>query len=126
MTKVVINKCYGGFSLSKKAIDWLEEHGAFSTPYLQSDLARTKDWMKQNSRRYVPGDMGIARDNPLLVECVETLKKKAFYSGVSELVVEEVNGTLYKDFFIGDYDGCEEIFDNEEEADDYSLQDYRH
>ena len=126
MTKVVINKCFGGFTLSKKAVEWLEERGVFNTPYLQDELKRTKAWMNQTLDSYAPNDMGIARDNPLLVECVETLKKKAFYSGVSDLVVEEVNGTLDKDFFIGDYDGCEEIFDNEEEADDYSLQDYRH
>ena len=125
MTKVVINKCFGGFTLSKKAIEWLEERGVFNTPDLQDELKRTKAWMKQTLDSYVPDDMGIARDNPLLVECVEVLKKDAFYRGVSKLVVEEVNGTLYKDFFIGDYDGCEEIFDNEEEADDYSLQDFR-
>lgn len=123
MTKVVINKCFGGFSLSKKAIDWLEERGVFNTPYLQEELKRTKNWMKQNLKCYVPDDMGIARDNPLLVECVETLKKKAFYSGVSELVVEDWGGTLYKDFYIGDYDGYEEIFKTEEEADVYSSQD---
>ena len=123
MTKVVINKCFGGFSLSKKAIDWLEERGVFNTPYLQEELKRTKNWMKQNLKCYVPDDMGIARDNPLLVECVETLKKKAFYRGVSELVVEDWGGTPYKDFYIGDYDGYEEIFKTEEEADVYSSQD---
>lgn len=123
MAKVVINKCFGGFSLSKKAIDWLEERGVFNTPYLQEELKRTKNWMKQNLKCYVPDDMGIARDNPLLVECVETLKKKAFYSGVSKLVVEDWGGTLYKDFYIGDYDGYEEIFKTEEEADVYSSQD---
>ena len=125
MTKVVISKCFGGFTLSKKAVEWLEERGVFSTPYLQDELKRAKDWMKQTLDSYVPNDMGIARDNPLLVECVEVLKKDAFYRGVSKLVVEEVDGTLDKDFFIGDYDGCEEIFDNEEEADDYSFQDCR-
>lgn len=123
MAKVVFNKCFGGFTLSKKAVEWLEERGVFNTPYLQEELKRTKNWMKQNLKCYVPDDMGIARDNPLLVECVETLKKKAFYSGVSELVVEDWGGTLYKDFYIGDYDGYEEIFKTEEEADVYSSQD---
>lgn len=126
MTKVVINKCYGGFTLSKKAIEWLEERGVFNTPYLQDELKRVKNWMNQTLVSYAPNDMRIARDNLLLVKCVETLKKEAFYHGVSELVVEEWKGTLDKDFFIGDYDGCEEIFDNEEEADDYSFQDCRH
>lgn len=113
MTKVVINKCFGGFTLSKKAVEWLEERGVFSTPYLQDELKRTKAWMKQTLDSYVPNDMGIARDNPLLVECVEVLKKDAFYRGVSKLVVEEVDGTLDKDFFIRDHDGYERISVNE-------------
>ena len=125
MTKVVINKCFGGFTLSKKAIEWLEERGVFNTPDLQDELKRTKAWMKQNLDSYNPDDMGIARDNPLLVKCVETLKRDAFDYRVSNLSVEEVDGTLDKDFFIGGYDGYEEIFDNEEEADEYSFQDYR-
>lgn len=122
MTKVVINNCFGGFTLSKKAIEWLEERGAFNTPYLQENLVRTKDWMAQNSEGYVYDDMMLSRDNPLLVECVETLKQESFKHGSSDLSVEEVDGTLDKDFFIGDYDGCEQIFDNEDEADEYSRQ----
>lgn len=27
MTKIVINRCYGGFGLSKKAYEWLIQHG---------------------------------------------------------------------------------------------------
>ena len=113
MAKVVINKCFGGFTLSKKAVEWLEERGVFNTPDLQDELKRTKAWMKQTLDSYNPNDMGIARDNPLLVECVEVLKKDAFYRGVSKLVVEEVDGTLDKDFFIRDHDGYERISVNE-------------
>lgn len=94
MTKVVINQCYGGFTLSKKAIDWLEEHGVFNTPYLQENLLRTKKWMKESEENYAPDDMYIARDNPLLVECVETLKEDSFKQGISKLVVEEWKGSL--------------------------------
>ena len=113
MTKVVINKCFGGFTLSKKAVEWLEERGVFNTLDLQDELKRTKAWMKQTLDSYNPNDMGIARDNPLLVECVEALKKDAFYRGVSKVVVEEVDGTLDKDFFIRDHDGYEGISVNE-------------
>ena len=45
--------------------------------------------------------------------CVEVLKKDAFYRGVSKLVVEEVDGTLDKDFFIREHDGYEGISYNE-------------
>lgn len=122
MTKVVINQCYGGFTLTKKAIDWLEERGVFNTPYLQEELLRFKKWIKATLDDYNPNDFGISRDNPLLVECIETLKKDAYKHGISNLVVEEWDGKLDKDFFIGDYDGYEEIFESEEEADNYSRQ----
>lgn len=122
MTKVVINKCFGGFTLSKKAIEWLEERGVFNTPYLNENLKRTKDWMEQSLENYVYDDMMLRRDNPLLVECVETLKQDAYNSRGSKLVIEECDGSLDKDFFIGNYDGYEEIFGNEEDADTYSRQ----
>lgn len=69
---------------------------------------------------YNPDDFGIPRDNPLLVECVETLKQDAYKPGISNLVVEEYNGKLDKDFFIGDYDGYEAIFESGKEADEYN------
>lgn len=122
MAKVVINKCYGGFTLSKKAIDWLEERGVFNTPYLRLNLLSFKKYMKETMVDYNPDDLGIPRDNPVLVECVETLKQDAFKQGVSNLVVEEEGGKLDKDFFIGNYDGYEEIFKSEEDADNYSRQ----
>ena len=56
MTKVVINKCFGGFTLSKKAVEWLEERGVFNTPDLQEELKRTKAWMKQTLDSYNPND----------------------------------------------------------------------
>ena len=122
MTKVVINKCFGGFTLTKKAIDWLEERGVFNTPYLNENLKRTKDWMEQCSENYVYDDMMLRRDNLLLVECIETLKQDAFKQGISKLVIEECDGSLDKDFFIGNHDGYEEIFRNEEDTDSYSRQ----
>ena len=117
MTKVVINVCYGGFT-----IEWLEERGVFNTPYLNENLKRTKDWMEQSLGNYVYDDMMLRRDNPLLVECVETLKQDAYDRRGSKLVIEERDGSLDKDFFIGNYDGYEEIFKSEKEADNYSRQ----
>jgi len=122
MTKVVINKCWGGFTLTKKAIDWLEERGVFNTPQLQKELLCYKQWVKETMCDTNPGDFGILRDNPLLVECVETLGQDAYKRGISNLVVEERDGTLDKDFFIGDYDGYEEIFESEKEAVEYNNQ----
>ena len=81
--KVVINKCYGGFSLSKEAYKFLglkwDEYGfAFSDD----------------------------RANPKLVECVEKLGEKANGS-FSKLKVVEIPDKI--SWSIDDYDGIERI-----------------
>ena len=72
--KVVYNDSFGGFSLSSKAVSWLQEKG------LQFDGNYHQD---------------IPRHDSLLVECVETLGKEA--SGLySNLVVAEIKGNQYR------------------------------
>ena len=81
MGRVVINTCYGGFSLSDEACEWLEDHG------LEIESA------------YYPG----SRNHPLLIQCVEELGNEA--SGMfSNLMIEEFEGDLYH---INEYDGKE-------------------
>lgn len=78
MTKIVLNRCYGGFHLSGKALNWLRDRGIRSEEVLL-------DW-----------ELGlIARHNPLLVELVEELgidqqlfKLKEENSSLSELLEE--------------------------------------
>ena len=106
MTKVVINQCYGGFELSYEAVMWLKEKNAFNTPELMDDYEHNKKWIEENG--YYPDDL-LPRDNPLLIECVETLKEKV-NGPDSDLVVVEEEGVLDEDFFIGCYDGYESIF----------------
>ena len=64
MPKIVRNACHGGFGFSDYAKLWFEVRGV-KNPY------------------------SLPRHHPLLVECVETLGKKA-NSRNSELVIEEV------------------------------------
>ena len=81
--KVVINRCFGGYCLSEEAYNYLgmrwDEFGfAFSE----------------------------ARNDPRLVECVETLGERA--SGdVAKLKVVEVPDNVQ--WYISDYDGVEEV-----------------
>lgn len=85
MNKVVINKCFGGFSLSKKAKEILLNKG-----YEHNDIEFDN----------------IPRHNKDLVEIVETLKLEA--SGeYSKLVIETIPENKY---YIVEYDGNEEIF----------------
>lgn len=75
--KVVINRCYGGFGLSKKAMKF---------------LGVDSDWPD------------IARDDPKLVECVEKLGEEA--NGMyAELKVVEIPDDV--NWEIGEYDGLE-------------------
>lgn len=86
MAKVAINKCFGGFSLSKEAYDFLgfewDGHGfAFS-------------W---------EGD----RANSKLIECIETLGSEAASGFHAKLKVVEIPDDVR--WYITDYDGIETI-----------------
>jgi hypothetical protein len=79
--KVVINDCYGGFGLSKKALDMLG---------LKSDSIFDRD-----------------RANPKLVEVVEKLGEEANGFCASLRVIEIPDDV--KEWYIDDYDGIETI-----------------
>lgn len=81
--KVVINKCYGGFSLSKKAYEYL-------------GLAWDGYGFKYSGNR----------TDPKLVECVETLGDIASGS-LAKLKVVEIPDDV--EWEIDDYDGVEWI-----------------
>ena len=78
MGKVVVNRCYGVFGLSAEAMKWLKDRG----------------YLGINSRH-----------DPLLVECVETLKDKA-NGRYAALEVVEFSGNKYR---IANYDGMESV-----------------
>ena len=81
--KVVINGCYGGYSLSDEALDYLGIPGASRYTY---DNDRT---------------------NPKLVECVEKLGEAASHGLGSSLYVVEVPDDV--EWTITDYDGIEQV-----------------
>lgn len=80
--KIVINACFGGFGLSKKARKMLKERTGISNEH------------------------SIERQNPILVDIVEGLGKKA-NSEYSKLVVMEVD--YGRKFIIHEYDGSESL-----------------
>lgn len=87
MYKVVINVCYGGFSLSKEASEILRDQGVDINPcygYLHDDLPR-------HDKR--------------LVEVVEKLGEKANRK-FSKLKVVEIDSPMYR---IDEYDGMESV-----------------
>ena len=77
MVKIVINRCYGGFGLSEKAMKF---------------LGIGSEWPD------------IARNDPKLVECVEKLGEEANDTYAEWKVVEIPDDVNWE---IGEYDGLE-------------------
>lgn len=88
--KVVYNDCYGGYSLSNKAVDLYEKLSG-------KKLERSNGYVNYYS---------ISRADPYLVQVVETLGKEASDS-YAKLAIEEIpKGSLYR---ITEYDGQESV-----------------
>ena len=81
--KVVINKCFGGFSISKEAAEFIGV-----------------DWDGYGFM------FDQDRSNPKLVECIEALGKEANGKYADLKVVEIPDGT---DYLVEEYDGREWI-----------------
>lgn len=96
MNKVVINGCYGGFGLSRKAAERLLELGLQDSE-LEHDVNREESYAS-----YYPN---VPRHHPLLVQVVEELGEESF-GDFAKLEIVEIHGDLYS---IGDYDGMESI-----------------
>lgn len=88
--KVVINKFYGGFSLSEKAVKLLRE---------------IKNDQNIDSYTFTHTDEGFFRHDKDLVTIVESLGEDSF-GAYARLEVVEVEGNQY---LIDDYDGLESI-----------------
>lgn len=98
-TKIVINRCYGGFSLSAKAATML---AAWGNPEAKEYLAEIAPHLKYHNNFYASE---TARHDPLLVRVVETLGEKA-NGDCSLLEIREISGSKY---IIKEYDGMESI-----------------
>lgn len=127
--KLVINTCYGGFSLSPQAVERLAElqgrkcyhftcdyktsrYTRVPTPisndnhmYYQFDITEVTDtsWSDGHHLTSRPDD----REDPLLIQVVEELGSKKASGVCAELEVREIpDGVNYE---IKDYDGVESI-----------------
>ena len=87
MQRIVINKCYGGFGLSDKALD----------------LYKTKSGADKNDAVY---DREIERDDPNLIEVIEELGPMA-YGDCAELKIVSIPDDV--EWVIEEYDGIEWI-----------------
>ena len=81
--KVVINRCYGGFSLSNEALK------------LYEDLSGKKDVY----------DKKIERNDPILIDIIETLGIEKSNGGFAELKIVDIPDSV--EYTICEYDGME-------------------
>ncbi len=92
--KLVVNRCYGGFGLSKKAVERMAELG--------HDEAR-EELDRDNFYGFVCAD-DEQRADQILVQVVEELGREADGSCAALEIVEIPDGI---DFQIDEYDGLE-------------------
>lgn len=110
--KIVYNACYGGFSLSREAVLLARKISGdpeWGGPCIKGDFYKAYG-ADPNNRKQVESDYGYIRDieryDPVLVQVVEKLGKKA--SGeCASLAIENVpKGSAYR---IDEYDGYESV-----------------
>lgn len=113
MTKIVINKCYGGFSLSNEAMSRYIELKGLTTYPEKSEYGRTSHYLskEKNSKGYreyiYDGD--IERDDPFLVQVVEELGDKADGTHASLKIIDIPEGISWH---LDYYDGIETIHES--------------
>lgn len=92
--KIAINKCYGGFSISKKCLDRMIELGYVEEkPSIKDDTDRLY---------YASQD----RTNPLMIQAIEELGEAANGQYAKIKIVEIPDKVQYE---ISEYDGIESI-----------------
>lgn len=111
MHKVVFNNCYGGFSISLKAVEWLEANCKDNElhDFIKSLRLAGKEYTfssKDECLRYdVSGWFEGKRHHKDLVAVVEALGDDA-NGPCAALGICRINGCQYR---IDEYDGAEEV-----------------
>src|SRR6185437_3343396 len=132
MTKIVYNRCYGGFGLSDKAVIryaelkglkvYVERENGLSVtfwtlpPEERTDILLTEDWysatneqrMRSNEMydRYTIQARDISRTDPILIQVVEELGEHASGDFAKLAITEVETGVRYR---IDEYDGFESV-----------------
>lgn len=107
MTKIVINRCFGGFGLSKEAIELYGKKKGLDLITVETGYAFGPDfYIKEVSNENYFSDRDIARDDPDLIEVVEELGSLA-NGFAAELKIVEIPDDV--EWQIEDYDGNEHI-----------------
>jgi hypothetical protein len=99
MVKIVLNGCYGGFGLSREAVERYAEIKGWSVDTDEYDYSYMIDEKGEHVSHY-----DLDRTDPVLVQVVEELGEKANDSYSALYIVSVEKGTKY---YIDEYDGIE-------------------
>ena len=102
MYKVVYNRSFGGFSISRKCAEFMADRGHKEAMSLLHE--DTTDPFGDEDE-YFHGYIGCPRHDSLLVMAVESLGDAA-YGGCADLGIVELRGNKY---IINEYDGRESV-----------------
>jgi hypothetical protein len=102
MTKIVYNSCYGGFSLSKKAIQRYSDLAGLGLVFKEDGM--WPYWADSNGDHWSCRE--ISRSDPFLVQVVEELGEEADGDCARLVIGKLPAGTLYR---IDEYDGSESV-----------------
>jgi hypothetical protein len=103
VTKVVINRCCGGFSLSQLAQERLYQMGSEYVREMDDD-ERSESIFGADDRFMVVGE--IPRHDRILLRVIAEIGTKEASGSYAELEVIEIPGTLYR---VTEYDGLESV-----------------
>ena len=131
MRKIILNKCYGGFELSKKAYElYAKKKGLelytytmtiennkckykysdgsdFFIVYFTKDFGNNVEISKEDYKKYILSLRDEAREDKTLIEVVEELGKEA--SGMcGALKIVKIPDNAF--FIIDSYDGLETLY----------------
>ena len=95
--KVAYNKCYGGFSLSDKAVSMLNEMKGLEG----------EDKLSTHSYGYPDNSKGHYRHDPDLIRVIEQLGQDAS-GNCSDIAIRQIDGVRY---IIDEYDGIETVLE---------------
>ena len=105
--KIVVNRCFGGFGVSRKAVEFMAERGNEQAKAELEEILSGKDHSYDSYYGYSEKfNSEYNRTDPDLILAVETLKDEANGSFAKLKVVEIPDGIEWE---IDDYDGEEII-----------------
>jgi hypothetical protein len=101
--KIVINKSFGGFGLSKKAVEYMANLGSSQARAELESMEDNSDCYYGYSEKY---NFEYSRTDPALIKAVEVLKEEANSRFSNLKIIEIPEGVNWE---IIDHDGLETI-----------------